>query len=51
MRLWNFLHSEGNKYAGNRENDKFNGKGNYEGDINFGSIEGNGIFFSKKEKI
>ena len=53
-----FFDSEGNKYAGNWENDKFNGKGRlcsingdyYEGDFSMGSIEGNGIYFSKKEK-
>ena len=52
-----FLDSQGNKYIGQWENDKFNGKGRilsvngdyYEGDFNKGLIEGTGTFYSKKE--
>ena len=53
-----FLDSQGNKYIGQWENDKFNGKGRllsingdyYEGYFNMGLIEGDGTFYSKKEK-
>ena len=53
-----FLDSQGNKYIGQWENDKFNGKGRllslngdyYEGDFNMGLIEGNGSFYLKKDE-
>ena len=53
-----FFDKQGNKYVGEWENDKFNGKGRlisisgdyYEGYFNMGIIEGYGIFYSNNEK-
>ena len=52
-----FIDSQGNKYIGEWEKDKFNGKGRilsvngdyYEGEVIKGLIEGNGVFYSSKD--
>ena len=52
-----FIDSQGNKYIGQWEQNKFNGRGRilsingdyYEGDLYKGLIEGEGFFYSKKD--